>query len=76
MFEAQLEESGTIKKLIESIRELVHEVNIEATPAGIALQAMDSSHVALISMNLRSDGFHVFRCDKPVTLGRLFYIGI
>ena len=30
---------------------------------------MDSSHVSLVSMELSSEGFDPYRCDKNVTLG-------
>jgi len=30
---------------------------------------MDSSHVSLCAVNLRSEGFDHFRCDKPTALG-------
>merc|ERR1711894_527121 len=36
---------------------------------GMSLQAMDSSHVSLVSLMLRSDGFDTFRCDRSLTLG-------
>jgi proliferating cell nuclear antigen len=36
---------------------------------GIALQAMDNSHVALVSMLLRAEGFDPYRCDRNVALG-------
>jgi len=32
-------------------------------------QAMDSSHVSLCAVTLKSEGFNSFRCDKPFTLG-------
>jgi hypothetical protein len=34
MFEATLSQVGTLKKIIESIKELVSEVNIEASSTG------------------------------------------
>lgn len=34
-----------------------------------ALQAMDSSHVSLVSLNLRSDGFEHYRCDRNLSMG-------
>ena len=56
--------------LIESIKELVSDINLDITGTGISLQAMDSSHVALVTMNLSSDGFEEYRCDKnSLTLG-------
>ena len=36
---------------------------------GISLQAMDSSHVALVSLNLSVDGFATFRADTNMVLG-------
>jgi proliferating cell nuclear antigen len=33
------------------------------------LQAMDSSHVSLVALNLRSDGFQLFRADRPFSMG-------
>lgn len=69
MFKAVLEESDTFKKLLESIKELVKMVNIDITPNGMCIQAMDSSHVALVLLKLEDRGFQDFRCDKPRTLG-------
>jgi proliferating cell nuclear antigen len=34
-----------------------------------ATQAMDTSHVCLISMMLQADGFEQFRCDRPRSIG-------
>ena len=36
---------------------------------GMSLQAMDSSHVCLISVDLNADGFEPYRCDRNITLG-------
>lgn len=33
------------------------------------LQAMDNSHVALVSVKLEADGFALYRCDRPIPLG-------
>eukprot|EP00611_Tribonema_gayanum_P002392 TRINITY_DN1176_c0_g1_i2.p1 TRINITY_DN1176_c0_g1~~TRINITY_DN1176_c0_g1_i2.p1 ORF type:complete len:225 (-),score=104.54 TRINITY_DN1176_c0_g1_i2:378-1052(-) len=33
------------------------------------MQAMDSSHVSLCALNLRSDGFDHYRCDRNLSLG-------
>lgn len=30
---------------------------------------MDSSHVSLVALNLRSDGFEHFRCDRNFSMG-------
>jgi hypothetical protein len=36
---------------------------------GISLQAMDSSHVSLVSLFLRSEGFQQYRADRNLSLG-------
>ena len=69
MFQAKLTEGILLKKLIESIKDLVTDINLEITATGISLQAMDSSHVALVTLNLSSEGFEEYRCDKNTTLG-------
>jgi len=42
---------------------------LDCNDSGISLQAMDTSHVALVAMTLRSDGFDPYRCDRNTTLG-------
>ena len=54
---------------MEAIRELILEANFEVQASGLALQAMDSSHVSLVSLSLRQDGFEHFRCDRSFSMG-------
>lgn len=37
--------------------------------AGLQLQAMDNSHVSLVSLNLRAEGFENYRCDRNMSMG-------
>ncbi|KAG6855462.1 hypothetical protein H0H87_002434 [Tephrocybe sp. NHM501043] len=69
MLEAKLTEAGTLKKLLESIKELVTDANFNCNEEGITLQAMDNSHVALVSVLLEATGFKRYRCDHPMPLG-------
>jgi len=69
MFESKLKEAGLLKKILEAIKDLVNEANFECSSSGISLQAMDSSHVSLVSMLLRADGFEHYRCDRNLSLG-------
>jgi proliferating cell nuclear antigen len=57
MFEAKLTEGHTLKKIVEAIKDLVTDVNLDVSPQGISLQAMDTSHVALVSLFLSMEGF-------------------
>jgi len=61
--------SDTLKKCVEAVKELVTDGKFDCSKGGMSLQAMDSSHVALVALLLRADGFDHYRCDKPVSLG-------
>ena len=69
MLEARLDRAQTLKKIMEAIKDLVNEANFDCTSEGISLQAMDTSHVSLVSLNLNKAGFANFRCDHTVSLG-------
>eukprot|EP01038_Epipyxis_sp_PR26KG_P008201 gene8201-11093_t len=69
MFESRILQGSILKKIIEAIRELVVDANFDCNERGISLQAMDSSHVSLCALVLKSEGFDFFRCDKPFAMG-------
>ena len=47
----------------------MQDCNFDCNDSGIALQAMDNSHVALVSMMLKAESFSPFRCDRNIALG-------
>jgi proliferating cell nuclear antigen len=68
--EARLESPVTFRKILDALRELVEEANIDCNQSGLSLQAMDASHVALVAMHLDSShGFDQFTCASALTLG-------
>lgn len=71
MFEAKLSQAGIFKKVLDAIRDLVPSANFDCTSNGFGLHAIDSSHVALVSLLLSQEAFEDFRCDKNRSLGLL-----
>ncbi|KAL3523935.1 hypothetical protein ACH5RR_016769 [Cinchona calisaya] len=69
MFELRLVQGSLLKKVLESIKDLVNDANFDCSSTGFSLQAMDSSHVALVALLLRSEGFEHYRCDRNLTMG-------
>ncbi|KPV75110.1 uncharacterized protein RHOBADRAFT_43600 [Rhodotorula graminis WP1] len=67
--EARLEEADLLKKVLDAVKELVTDANFDCSDEGIKLQAMDNSHVALVSLNLIKSGFSQYRCDRDMSLG-------
>ncbi|GAA93363.1 uncharacterized protein L969DRAFT_20591 [Mixia osmundae IAM 14324] len=70
MLEARLKTADLLKKILDAIKELVTDANFECTDEGIKLQAMDNSHVALVSLELETGAFEDdYRCDRNLSLG-------
>jgi len=69
MFEARLTEGKILKQLVEAIKDLITDANIDCNEDEMTIQAMDTSHVSLVSVCLRADGFDHYRCDRSNTLG-------
>jgi len=69
MFEAKLQKASLLKKLIDAIRELVTDAPFDCSESAMSLQAMDGSHVALVSMRLGSGIFDTYRCDRTINIG-------
>jgi hypothetical protein len=69
VLEARLEQADLLKKVVDAIKDLVQDCNFDCNDSGVALQAMDNSHVALVSMMLKAESFSPYRCDRNVALG-------
>ncbi|EPR63667.1 proliferating cell nuclear antigen PCNA1 [Toxoplasma gondii TgCatPRC2] len=69
MLEAKLQHASVLRRLFESIKDMVSDVNLDCDETGLRLQAMDSSHVALVALKLDDVGFVHFRCDRERSLG-------
>jgi len=69
MFEARLIQGSILKKMLDAIKDLVTDASWDCSPNGMSLQAMDTSHVSLVSVSLNGEGFDKYRCDRNLTLG-------
>ncbi|CAK9323820.1 unnamed protein product [Citrullus colocynthis] len=69
MLEFRLVQGSLLKKVLEAMKDLVNDANFDCSSTGFSLQAMDSSHVALVSLLLRSEGFEHYRCDRSISMG-------
>jgi len=68
-FEAKLEHAAIMKKLMDSVKELATEANFDCSSSGMQLQAMDQSHVSLVALTLKSEGFESYTCERNISLG-------
>uniref|UniRef100_A0A8C9GQQ0 DNA sliding clamp PCNA n=1 Tax=Piliocolobus tephrosceles TaxID=591936 RepID=A0A8C9GQQ0_9PRIM len=68
MFECRID-GQFFKKLFETLKDICTEVNLECDGNGIKMQSMDCSHVSLVDLNITSEFFQHYRCDKSCALG-------
>ncbi|KAB5540877.1 hypothetical protein DKX38_013851 [Salix brachista] len=69
MLELRLVQGSILKKVLESIKDLVNDANFDFSSSGLTLQSMDSSHIALVALLLKSEGFEHYRCDRNTSMG-------
>jgi proliferating cell nuclear antigen len=69
MFEARLVEGNIFKQVIDSIKDLVQDTNVECSEEELTIQSMDSAHVALVAVSLSATAFEHYRCDRNLSLG-------
>ncbi len=69
MFEAKLAQASYFKRLAEALKELVSQANFNVGKEGISMHAMDQSHVCLVALNMDSEMFQHYRCDRPMVMG-------
>jgi proliferating cell nuclear antigen len=68
MVEITLHEATFFKRIIDSLKGLVEDITFDCETSGMSLQAMDPSHIALISFSLPSEFFTTYRCSEPLSL--------
>ena len=69
MFECRLPKAKVLKQIMDALKDLIKEAVWDVSAQGLSLQSMDSSHVSLVQVTLKSEGFDSFRCDRNIALG-------
>lgn len=68
-FRAQFKSVLIFRKIIECLKEFNTQCNFQISEDGIAVQSLDTSHVALTCLCLNADKFLSFAVEHPVVLG-------
>jgi proliferating cell nuclear antigen len=62
-------QSGAIRTLFESLKEVLNDVNIAFTKDGMKIITVDGTKVAIIHLRLVKESFELFVCNTPCKLG-------
>ena len=66
---ARLDDCRLFKNLVLALKEVVTKVNLEVTPKGMFLEALDTAHVCFVNMHMEAACFDEFHCRDRHTLG-------
>ena len=58
---------NTFKKIIDAIKDICKETNIEINESGLKIKSMDSSHVCLVNLNI-SNLIDEIICENPIVI--------
>ena len=62
-------QSSAFRVLIEALKEILTDANIEFDSTGMKIVAMDASHTVLVHLKLDSKKFETFQCSNKLVLG-------
>jgi proliferating cell nuclear antigen len=69
LFEIKTVQSGAFRTLIEALKEILTEANLEFDSQGIKVMAVDETHTVLVYLKLLSDRFETYYCPSKHVLG-------
>ena len=69
ILEVKTVQSSAFRILIEALKEILTDANLEFDESGIKIMAMDSSHTVLVHLKLNSEQFEEFHCKNKLILG-------
>ena len=69
MFEAKLIQGSLLKRVLETVKNLLNEATLVCSKEGIQLEAMDHYRVSLMTVIIRADSFDKFQCDRTIRTG-------
>jgi proliferating cell nuclear antigen len=62
-------QASTFKQVIDALKEILMDVNLEIDETGVKIVAMDNTHIVLIHLKLEADKFEHYFCEKKLYIG-------
>ena len=69
LLEIRTVQSPPFRCLIEALKEILTDANIEFDDTGMKIIAMDASHTVLVHLKLESKNFESYHCPNKLVLG-------
>lgn len=62
-------QASTIKSVIDAMKEILMDVNLEFDEKGMKIVALDNTHIVLIHLKLYAEKFEKYHCQKKLYVG-------
>jgi proliferating cell nuclear antigen len=69
ILEIKTVQASTIKSVIDAMKEILMDVNLEFDENGMKIVALDNTHIVLIHLKLHADKFESYYCMKKIYVG-------
>jgi proliferating cell nuclear antigen len=69
ILEIKTVQASTFKQVIDALKEILMDVNLEFDETGIKVVALDNTHVVLVHLKLDATKFEMFHCEKKLYVG-------
>ena len=62
-------QAAAIKGIFEVLKDIINDVNVYFTPAGVKILTLDTARVTLVHMNLAAENFEEYDCPMEIAAG-------
>ena len=62
-------QASAFKSVFEVLKDIINDVNVYFTQEGIRILTIDTAHVTLVHMNLKSENFEEYECTRNIVAG-------
>lgn len=69
LLELKTVQAPPFRCLIEALKEILTDANIEFESSGMKIIAMDASHTVLVHLKLEAENFETYSCPQKIVLG-------
>jgi proliferating cell nuclear antigen len=69
LLEIKTVQATTFKQVIDSLKEILMDVNLEFDETGMKIVALDNTHIVLVHLKLDADRFETYHCEKKLYVG-------
>lgn len=69
LLEIKTVQATTFKQVIDALKEILMDVNLEFDETGMKIVALDNTHIVLVHLKLDAERFETYHCERKLYVG-------